>query len=149
MRTSRVFSAAIFSALCGCVVAASVPGTESARAMLDAVNAQRRAHGVRPLTLDARLNRAAAAHAHDLARTGRLSHTGSDGSKAGDRVDRAGYRWSEVAENLAESTATSPSAIVADWMRSRPHRKNMLNGAYRDLGVGHEGRIWVIVLGKE
>ena len=129
-------------------VGAALPLPDTANAMLAAINAERQAHGARPLVLDPRLARAAALHARDLARTGRLSHTGSDGSTMGERAERAGYRWSQIAENLADTRADTPSSVVEQWMRSAPHRKNLLGRAYRDLGVAHERRIWVIVLGR-
>ncbi len=137
----------MLAALVGSLIVGAAPADMS-HAMLEAVNAQREERGLRPLALDARLTRAATVQARDLERTGRLDHRGSDGSTPGDRADRAGYRWSNIAENLAESRSTSPRAVVDQWMRSRDHRKNVLNAAYRDLGVAHEGRIWVIVMGR-
>lgn len=148
MRARRLFIASVVPALLAGVVVCARESGDSAQAMLDAVNAQRRAHGERPLVLNTRLARAAAAHARDLVRTRRLDHKGSDGSRVGDRAERAGYRWSRIAENLAETRAESPAAVVDQWMRSRPHRANLLNGAYRDLGVAHQGKVWVIVLGR-
>ncbi len=127
---------------------AATPPADTAHAMLEAINAQRQAHGARPLVLDVRLMRAAEVHARDLARTGRFAHTGSDGSSVGDRAERAGYRWSRIAENLADTRAATPSSVVEQWMRSGPHRANLLNRAFGDLGVAHEGQIWVVVLGR-
>jgi uncharacterized protein YkwD len=121
---------------------------DPARAMLDAVNAQRRAQGVAALGLDARLTRAACAHADDLHATGRLDHTGSDGSHVGDRVERAGYRWSYVAENLADTRASRPVDVVREWMQSPEHRKNLLNRSATAIGVAHVGNVWVLVLAR-
>ncbi len=123
--------------------------------MLVEVNRIRSASGLGALTLSAELDGAAQAHAVDMAARGQLSHTGSDGSGAGDRVLRAGYRYREYAENIAQGQTSVPET-VADWMESPGHRANMLLPDVRDLGVGYaEGRpagrvpgnYWVIVLG--
>lgn len=69
--------------------------------LLDLVNAARRKRGLRPLCLNAKLIAAAQAHANDQAAMRRMSHTGSDGSKVWHRVQRRGYSWYFVAENVA------------------------------------------------
>lgn len=70
-------------------------------ALLDLVNAARSDAGLSPLCLNAKLNDAAQAHANDQAAMGRMTHDGSDGSRPGERVERRGYSWSMVAENVA------------------------------------------------
>lgn len=116
--------------------------------VLDAVNAQRRANGLGAVSLDSRLVRAAAAHARDLNRRGVLDHRGSNGSKVGDRVTRAGYRWSEVAENLALTATGSARAVVALWMKSPGHRRNLLNRRVTQIGASRVGDTWVLVLAR-
>jgi uncharacterized protein YkwD len=121
---------------------------DTANAMLEAVNAERRVHGVGALVLDKRLVAAAAEHAHDLVATGQFTHEGSDGSRVGDRVERAGYRWTHVAENLASTSSPSAAAVVRDWMRSAPHRKNVLDRSMTAMGAARAGHIWVLVLAR-
>ncbi len=116
--------------------------------MLDAVNAQRRAHRLAPLAFDGRLAETAAVQARDLARRGELDHRGSDGSSAGDRAIRAGYRWSVIAENLALTSSSSPRVVVGLWMRSPGHRRNLLNPQVTQMGVARVRRIWVLVLAR-
>ena len=87
---------------------------------------------------------AAQRHANDMARRNRMTHVGSDGSNAGQRITRAGFRWSSWAENLA-SGYTSSSAVVWAWLNSSGHRANMLNPRFRWMGVGiayAHGRYW-------
>lgn len=118
-----------------------------AMAVVAAVNDARREHGEPGLVLDGRLTAAARRHAGDLTRTGSFSHRGSDGSSVGDRVERAGYSWSRVAENLASvQPGERAGSVVGRWMASRPHRNNILNRAYKQVGVAHQGGIWVLVL---
>jgi uncharacterized protein YkwD len=44
----------------------------------------------------------------------------------------------EIGENLAWGTGTlaTPSQIVAGWMASPPHRANILNAGFREMGMG-------------
>lgn len=88
-----------------------------------------------PLTLAPALTRAARAHSRDMALHRFFSHTGSDGSNPGERVTRAGYRWSEVGENI-ETRAATPREAVAAWLRSPPHCANIMTAGFRQLGVG-------------
>ncbi|MBL7110645.1 MAG: hypothetical protein ISS19_01740 [Bacteroidales bacterium] len=44
---------------------------------------------------------AAQDHSDDMDENNNLSHTGSDGSSAGDRLDSIGYKWSTCGENIA------------------------------------------------
>ena len=124
--------------------------------MLTEVNRIRSANGLGSLTLSAELDDAAQTHAADMAARGRLSHAGSDGSGADDRVLRAGYRYREYAENIAQGQ-TNVAEAVESWMGSPGHRANMLLPDMRDLGVGFAeglptgrvpGTYWVILLGR-
>lgn len=112
--------------------------------MLAAVNAHRRAgancgaRGSFPaaaeLTWNDALTQAAVAHSDDMVANNFFSHTGSNGSSAGDRATAAGYAWRGVGENIAAGQATV--AIVVDgWMKSDGHCANLMNAAYRDIGV--------------
>lgn len=107
-----------------------------------------------PLTHDALLESAAQAHAQDMARGGFLDHRGSDGSRAGQRATRAGYRWREVGENVAGGQ-TSAEAVVAGWLKSPGHCANLMRPAFTHMGVafavnkGAElGVYWAQVFGR-
>ena len=115
---------------------------------IDALSRYRAANGLPPVSHAPRLAAMARAHALDLARTGRLSHTGSDGSRIDDRARRAGYRFCTLAENVARGQR-SLSEVMNGWAGSRGHRANMLR---RDISeaalVRAEGNVWVMVLGR-
>lgn len=87
------------------------------------------------LTLDSRLDAAAQGHATDMARANYFSHTGRDGSTVGDRVTRQGYAWSRVGENIAAGYRT-PEDVVAAWLDSEGHCRNIMSGDFTQLGVG-------------
>ena len=87
-----------------------------------------------PLSLAPALTRAARTHSRDMAAHDFFSHTGSDGSSPGERVTRAGYRWSMVGENIASGVRT-PRAVVAGWLASPHHCANIMTAGYRQMGV--------------
>jgi uncharacterized protein YkwD len=113
-----------------------------AEATLCLLNGERADHGLAPLAANAKLGQAASAFAADLVAGSYFSHTGRDGSDVLDRIRRVGYvredRPWRIGENLAWGTGAlaTPSAIVQAWMNSTGHRENILNGAYREIGLG-------------
>ncbi|MFE9452172.1 CAP domain-containing protein [Streptomyces sp. NPDC006739] len=103
--------------------------------VLQLVNAERAKVGCQDLTLNADLTKAAQAHSDDMAAHQNMSHTGSDGSSPGDRITRAGYDWSTYGENVAYGYAT-PEQVMAAWMASPGHKANILDCAFKEIGVG-------------
>lgn len=103
--------------------------------MADALNAQRRSNGLSPLRHDRRLSQAAAIHACDMQVRGFFDHRGSDGTRAHDRVIRAGFRSCQTSENIAYGYPTANS-VVTGWMNSPGHRRNMLSTGVEEFGIG-------------
>jgi len=125
----------------------------NARAAIAEINAYRKANGVRPVVLDARLSRSAARHSLDQAKRGRIGHKGSDGSSPKIRARRAGYRAKIASENVAGGQKSFSDAMYY-WKRSRGHRRNLLRSNVTAAGVGMaqttDGQAyWTLVLGKE
>ncbi|MBT55084.1 MAG: serine protease [Mameliella sp.] len=113
------------------------------------LNGLRAEAGLAPLSASSALEKAARRHARDMARRGFFAHSGSDGSDVMDRARRAGYRPCQIAENIAKGQR-SVEEVVADWMTSPGHRRNMLNDGVRDYGmVRGDGNVWVLVLGRD
>ncbi|MER7515682.1 CAP domain-containing protein [Streptomyces sp. NPDC126499] len=98
-------------------------------------NVERRRAGCDPLRSDPRLREAAQGHADDMAARGHYAHDSQNGQNAGDRITAAGYTWSSWGENIHRGPRT-PAEAVAEWMDSEAHRKNILNCAFEDVGVG-------------
>jgi uncharacterized protein YkwD len=116
------------------------------------VNALRAQNGLSPVQPDATLGRIAQGHACDNAARRSFSHTGSDGSDLGRRLDRGGYRWRSAIENTGLGQKT-PAAMIAYWTKSSGHRANILQGDLREAGVGvargSDGRnAWVLVMAR-
>ena len=100
-----------------------------------------------PLTLEARLARAAQLHSRDMRERGRISHTGSDGSDLVTRANRQGYDWSRLGENVA-SGYPSPASVVAGWLSSAGHCANIMNPDFTELGVGLDEYYWTQLFGR-
>lgn len=93
-------------------------------------------NGRSALTADDRLNRAAEGHSEDMAELNFFSHSGRDGSRAGDRIEDEGYTgWRTWGENIAAGQNT-PEQVVNAWINSSGHRANMLNSNFEEIGVG-------------
>lgn len=103
-------------------------------AMLDAINVARVAAGVAPVQRHPLVELAAQGHADEMAARRQMTHSGSDGSDAGDRLLAVGFAWSGWAENVGAGFV-DPAVLVQSWMASSAHRRNML-GDYAFIGVG-------------
>lgn len=109
---------------------------ESVRAeMLARVNSARRSAGLAPLERSPDLDLAAQAHARDLLERGYYSHLSPEGSTPVSRARAAGYPSDLVAENIHERTGPV-ELILKDWLSSPGHRRNILDPAAAELGVG-------------
>lgn len=86
------------------------------------------------LTWHPALAEASAAHSRDMAANAFFSHTGSDGSSAGQRMSRAGYAWRGWAENIAAGYPTV-DAVMDGWIASPGHCANLMNPTLREVGV--------------
>lgn len=87
-----------------------------------------------PLAWNAMLTQAALVHSDDMVSTNVFSHTGSNGSTAGQRATAAGYIWQSLGENIAAGQHGT-AAVVAGWMASPGHCANIMHTSFRDVGV--------------
>lgn len=132
------------------------PVTPSQQKLLDLVN-NARATGhqcgstfypaVPALTWNATLTIAAQKHSDYMNNTGNFSHTGENGSNAGDRISAEGYNWMAYGENIAEGYPTEETVIQA-WLESEGHCKNIMSADYTEMGVATSGNYWTQVFGK-
>lgn len=102
------------------------------------------------LAPNALLENAATAHSQWMLAADVFSHTGAGGSLPGDRATAAGYSWTYVGENLSwlGSTGTiSLEAVIAQQHQnlflSPGHRLNILEDAYREVGLAQEAGSFV------
>ena len=104
-----------------------------AQEVLDLVNAERAKEGIAPLTLDSSLNAAARVRASELPSS--FSHTRPNGNKCTTAITDQGLSYSAASENISAGR-WSAADVVAGWMASDGHRKNIMNPAYTKLGLG-------------
>jgi len=104
-----------------------------AKALSD-LNAYRQSKNLPALIYDERLNRASEVHAQDLAAAGISSHTGTDGSGHGDRIQRQGYYFSISSENIATGQLSWEAAFEA-WKKSPGHNENLLRDDVSEFGL--------------
>ncbi|CUH79582.1 CAP domain-containing protein [Tropicibacter naphthalenivorans] len=119
--------------------------------LLDSVNALRQAAGAPALSLDSKLNAAAATHARDMSVQNRPWHFGSDASSPIDRVARVGYQGRLVGETISETYETELETLAA-WMEEPSTRTVILDPSATDVGFEwfqeDNGKIWwCMVLG--
>jgi uncharacterized protein YkwD len=109
-------------------------------AVLSQINTVRREHGLASLRVNSRLTAAAVQHSQDMGARGYFKHESADGSAFWKRVERfyasTKYRFWSVGENLLWSSPDVDGAGAIDmWMNSPPHRANLLNGRWREVGI--------------
>jgi uncharacterized protein YkwD len=105
------------------------PATQTAVVCL--LNVRRTKAGL-PTVRDSRsLHHSAQGWTNTMVRHRAFSH----GSDFGARISAAGFRWSQIGENIAAGFAT-PAGVVTAWMHSTGHCENILNPLFREVGVG-------------
>jgi uncharacterized protein YkwD len=128
----------------------AAPAPAASSDALSIVNEHRAAAGLPALVHDGHLTDAARSHSLDQAARQSMTHTGSDGSDAGDRIARAGFAASTWAENVAAGYDTT-DGVIDGWMHSSGHRDNILGTGFTAIGVASarasDGTLyWTMVL---
>ena len=92
-----------------------------------------------------KLESAAIAHSQWMLAADVFSHTGSGGSTPGQRATAAGYVWNAAGENIAwqgSTAAINMNTMIAAHhdalFKSAPHRQNILQNAFREVGIAQE-----------
>ncbi|MDX6617404.1 MAG: hypothetical protein QOD60_2495 [Solirubrobacterales bacterium] len=134
------------SAATPCPNAGTLAGVTSLATYNDAVlcllNEQRADAGLLPVTVDAGLTASALGHSDSMQANSYFQHDSPDGTTFADRIAQTGFlrgarRWL-IGENIAWGSLTlgTPQALMTAWMNSPEHRDNILEPAYREIGVG-------------
>jgi uncharacterized protein YkwD len=130
---------------CG-AAADSVPDasnlTQVGQATLCLLNNERGAQGLRPVTEAPGLTQPSLAYSARMVAESFFAHESPDGGTLVDRLTAVGYiaadgDWT-VGENIAwgQGELSTPRSIVAAWMASPGHRKNILTGEFTEIGLG-------------
>ncbi|WP_457093301.1 CAP domain-containing protein [Microvirga sp. P5_D2] len=114
--------------------------------MLELVNAARAKTGAQPLAFNGNLNNSADAHSQWMIDTDAFSHTGVSASAPTQRMESAGYAFTgswTSGENIAWASTRAPNGLQdevrllhTNLMNSPGHKANILNGDFREIGIG-------------
>jgi uncharacterized protein YkwD len=109
--------------------------------ILELVNSTRGSAGLGTVSMESRLNAAAAQHSLDMACNDFVSHTGSNGSLWYQRVADQGYANSSSArENIYVGNPAfggDAQGAFTWWMNSQIHRDNILNPNVSQVGIAY------------
>ena len=119
------------------------------QALVALTNAKRKLERLDELVPHAKLFQSARLHAANMAKQNKLDHE-LDGKSMIDRLKATGYGFESVGENIAHNQST-PRKVMATWMESEGHKKNILTVDFVHIGVAmaknDKGeRYWVMVL---
>lgn len=114
--------------------------SSDAAQLLARINTLRTQNGLLPLDVSSLLTTSAQRHSDDMAQTGNIDHTGSDGSTIDSRIRATGYgHWRNFGlwgENIYGGQMADVDAAWNFWINSQVHRANLLNPRYREVGLG-------------
>ncbi len=109
--------------------------------MLQLLNQVRADENRRPLRLDADLSRYALRHSRRMAESGSLFHSSDLAARL------QGREWSIGGENVGVGRPLAD--VLATFMASRPHRRNILRRGFDHAGIGvvkSDGNLWVTII---
>lgn len=108
--------------------------TDSAGELLRRLNMLRDQNKLQPVSLNTQLAAAALRHSQDMAKTGNISHIGSDGTTADQRMRAAGYAGGTGEEAIYGGRATVDDAWYF-WINDRGHANMLLKPEYTAVGI--------------
>lgn len=84
------------------------------------------------------LTKAARAHSREMLDKDYFSHNSYNGQDFSVRLKRFGYEWRAAGENIAWGSGSyaTPEQRFDAWMKSPGHKANILNGNFREIGIG-------------
>ncbi len=100
-----------------------------------------------PLVWNDDLEKAAKAHAKDMASEKYFSHISKNGHDAMNRAEDAGYKHDgyqsfTVGENIAQGQ-TSIEQVTDGWFHSEGHCRNLMNPDFKEVGIWVMNLYWV------
>jgi uncharacterized protein YkwD len=107
-------------------------GTEEA--IITLINKERFDLGLKPLDKSKRLMASALAKAKDMKRGRYFEHVSRQKIQPWFFVEQAGYQYEKFGENIAQDYLSANSVHKA-FMDSQGHRRNILEGEFKDVGV--------------
>ncbi|MDP9425213.1 MAG: CAP domain-containing protein [Actinomycetota bacterium] len=132
------------AATVGTCTGGTITLSDAEKRSLDLHNQVRSSKGLSRFCVHPTLQKAARAHSQDMINKDYFSHTSPSGETFSARLKRYGYtpvsgRYWTVGENIAYNSKTnvaSADAVHSQWMNSTGHRANILNGKFKQIGIG-------------
>ena len=111
-------------------------------------NEYRQSVGLNTLDINLILMQQATLHCQWMSKSNTLSH-GSwfRGNTLPSRIKKSGYKYSRIAENIAQGYAIVYDQTFKNWLKSPGHYNNII-GDYTEFGVGRSGGYWCVIFGK-
>jgi uncharacterized protein YkwD len=124
---------------------ATPPADPYVNGLYQALNRDRAANGLPPLTWSPKLSNTAGCWADQMSRVGTLYHQNLGALIAS--PDYVGYYT--MGENIIVGPGSmSAASVEGAWMASAPHRANILSRSFNIVGIGYvhgpDGRIWAV-----
>ena len=107
--------------------------------MIHLINSIRSSRGLQLLNPNPILNSIARSRSQDMLNRNYFSHYAPEGENIFNILVENGIMYAMGAENLSQASPPSwgsPEAVINSWMNSGPHRANLLNPHYGQLGLG-------------
>jgi uncharacterized protein YkwD len=120
--------------LCAASAFAQQKTADAERQLFDAINKERKAHGLPSLKLDEALANAARKHALRMAEQGTISHQFPGEPSLPSRARSAGAHFTWLSENVDQGP--NAAAIHQSFMKSPQHRANILDPDMDSAGIG-------------
>ncbi len=98
------------------------------------------------LVLNEKLNEVSLAHSKDMDAKNYFAHTNKEGKSPRDRIRAAGYQDLTYGENIYMNTFADAEFAVEAWKVSPGHCLNMMNPAFKEMGIGNYNSYWTQLL---
>jgi uncharacterized protein YkwD len=131
---TRLAATAMVATMLGSSAHSQTSVLRAERDLFACVNQARRTQGLPPLRWDETLAAAARRHAEAMAEHGSAQHGFEGEPSLSARVKQAGARVTWLSENVTQGP--TPDFIHTQFMKSPPHRANILDRDMDSIGVG-------------
>lgn len=112
---------------------------EGPKAVKEAVKVLKKTKSYKEFSISKGLSLAGKDHVKDQSESGKVGHTGKDGSSPFDRMKRYGKYLRTAGENISYGENTGRSVvfqlIIDDGVPGRGHRKNIYNENFKTVGI--------------
>ncbi len=116
----------------------NIPPSEtilSSEKIIEYTNQERIKNNLPPLKENKKLNMSAEMKISDMFNKQYFEHYSPEGKGVDYFVQEVNYEYVLVGENLAMVSFNDEKEIVDGWMKSLPHRENILNSKFQEIGV--------------